>query len=127
MPRMLTLRNREEEPVGSAAHRSRRHRSRHLVLRSPAAVPETILGKRLALAQHVVDRPPELGCQHAHGFAWSALLLVALLPAPGPLTDTQHQTRCLGKRPLQWALPILLLPLPTFLPSDSCAQRTRRP
>src|SRR5207253_2517434 len=59
--RTLLSRNREEEPVRHHASRATHAglgSRRRPALHAGALVPETLLGKRLPLAQHVIHRTP---------------------------------------------------------------------
>src|SRR5260370_31873729 len=64
-------------------------------------VPEAALVEGDALGQYVVDGPRQLGGEDAQRLGRPALLLLLLLPAPGPFALPQKQTRRLRESPTQ--------------------------
>src|SRR5262249_43587777 len=75
---------------------------------SARAVPETLLIERFALAQHVVDCPPQPRRQDRQRLALAALRRLLLLPLLGALTGAQEQARRLGEGPAQVGVADLL-------------------
>src|SRR3954468_24632540 len=67
--------------------------------RSP--LPEARLVERLALAEHVIDRPRQLRCQDRQRLGLPLGCLLLLLPLLGPLAATQKQARRLAEGPAQ--------------------------
>src|SRR5256885_10819376 len=66
-----------------------------------APLPEALFVEGLALAQHVVDCPPQLGRQDGQRLGLAALRLLLLLPALGPLTAAQQQAGRLAEGPAE--------------------------
>src|SRR5262249_28450155 len=89
-PACCPPRNREEEPVRSARRR-----------RPGPAAPEAFLVEDLALAQQVVDRPPQACRQDGQAAPLAVLLLLALQPRLGARALAHDETRCLGEGPAQ--------------------------
>src|SRR5262245_46055017 len=77
----------------------------------PAApLPETRLVERLALAQHVVDGPPQPRRQDRQRLGLAALRLLLVLPLLGPLAAAQEQAGGLAEGPAQVGVADLLAP-----------------
>src|SRR5262249_33295314 len=66
---------------------------------SARAAPETLLVERFALAEHVVDCPPQPCRQDGERLPLAALSRLFLLPLLGPLAGAQEQASRLGEGP----------------------------
>src|SRR5262249_54087808 len=65
------------------------------------AAPETLLVEDLALSEQVIDCSSQFGRQDGQRLALAPLLLLPLLPRPGPRAGPQKQTRRLREGPAQ--------------------------
>src|SRR5687768_3911397 len=78
---------------------------------APAApLPEARLVERLALAQPVVDGPPQPRRQDRQRLGLAPLRLLFLLPLLGPLAAAQEQAGGLAEGPAQVRVADLLAP-----------------
>src|SRR5260370_24111232 len=71
-------------------------------------VPEALFIKGFFLAEHVVDRPTQLGRQDRERFGGTTFLLLLLLPFAGPFAGAQKQARRLTEGPTQMGVADLL-------------------
>src|SRR6266851_7774244 len=75
---------------------------------SDGRIPKPLLIKGFFLAEHVVDRPTQLGRQDRERFGGTTFLLLLLLPFAGPFAGAQKQARRLTEGPTQMGVADLL-------------------
>src|SRR5262249_32277276 len=86
---------------------------------------ESFAVKDLAFAEQVIYSSTQTSGQRAQGARLAVLLLAASQPLFGLLALAEAQAAS-EQAHFRWALPILLPPVPCFLPAGSCVQRTSR-